>query len=417
MLKNLLNILSKKKLKISDRISDIKFIFPVKKLFSSFNNYSLKSEIRYVGGCVRKSILKEKIDDIDLATNLTPHEVQKCLTKNKIKYLNTGEKFGTITAIIDKYKFEITSLRKDIKNDGRHPIVEYTNNWREDAERRDFTFNSIYSNIGGDIFDPFDGKEDLLKGKVKFIGEPSLRIKEDYLRILRYIRFFLNHSTNMHDPKVVKAIRENIAGIKKISKERLIDELKKILLSKGFIKINQDSFSKEIIELIFPQIQNFNICNPELIKLIEKKDFILIISLLIINHSDNAIYFLHKYNFSKEDHSRIIFLNGIFGKKVNRNFFEKINLMKIFYKKGRKSVIDIISFKLIQKNDDKLKNLIPFFENVEKPEFPIKAELLLSNYKFKEGKILGKKIRELEMFWLNNNFQISKSQIEKIINN
>ena len=110
-------------------------------------------------------------------------------------------------------------------------------------------------------------------------------------------------------------------------------------------------------------------------------------------------------------------LNGIFGKKVNRNFFEKINLMKIFYKKGRKSVIDIISFKLIQKNDDKLKNLIPFFENVEKPEFPIKAELLLSNYKFKEGKILGKKIRELEMFWLNNNFQISKSQIEKIINN
>ena len=222
MLNNLLNIFSRNKKNTSNQILNIQNTYPSEQLFLAVNDYSKNSEIRYVGGCVRKSILNEKIDDVDLSTNLDPIQLEDCLKKNNIKYLSTGKKFGTLTALVNGFKFEITSLRKDIITDGRHAKVEYTNNWKEDAERRDFTFNSIYANINGEIFDPFNGKNHLRSGKIFFIGDPDKRIKEDYLRILRYIRFFLNYSNHPHDKNVTKAIKQNIEGIKKISKELIM---------------------------------------------------------------------------------------------------------------------------------------------------------------------------------------------------
>ena len=120
---------------------------PVKKIFDSMNNFSLSSEIRYVGGCVRKIIQKEKVDDIDLATNLNPYQVTEILENNNISYYESGIEHGTITAIIEDYKFEITSLREDVKTDGRHAVVKFSTDWKKDASRRDFTINSIYSDI------------------------------------------------------------------------------------------------------------------------------------------------------------------------------------------------------------------------------------------------------------------------------
>ena len=163
---------------------------PASQIFEAINSYSSSSEIRYVGGCVRKIINKEKIDDIDLATNLEPKEICDALKKNQINYYETGIDHGTITALIDNYKFEITSLREDISTDGRHAQVRYSKDWKKDAARRDFTINSIYSDYDGNLFDPYKGKEDIEKGEINFIGNPDKRIQEDYLRILRYIRFF-----------------------------------------------------------------------------------------------------------------------------------------------------------------------------------------------------------------------------------
>ena len=197
------------------------------KIFEAINSYSSESEVRYVGGCIRKIISKEKIDDIDLATNLKPKQVCEALKNNNINYYESGIEHGTITAIEDKYKFEITTLRKDIYTDGRHAKVEFSNDWREDASRRDFTINSIYSDKDGNLFDPFDGKIDLEKGIVNFIGDTDKRIKEDYLRILRYLRFFLNYSKEPHNLETTKLLKINIDGISKLSKERLLDELKK----------------------------------------------------------------------------------------------------------------------------------------------------------------------------------------------
>ncbi len=201
----------------------------ISEIFKAISNYSESSEIRYVGGCVRKILNNENFDDIDLATNLKPIEVKECLQNNNIKFFETGIEHGTITAHIDGKNFEITSLRKDISTDGRHAIVEFTERWGEDALRRDFTINSIYADKEGNLFDPNDGVKDLEIGKIKFIGNAEKRIKEDYLRILRYLRFFLNYSNQEHKLEIKKVIKQNINGISKLSKERLIDELKKYL--------------------------------------------------------------------------------------------------------------------------------------------------------------------------------------------
>ena len=126
-------------------------------LFRAVESYSDESEIRYVGGCVRKILKNEKVNDIDLATNLNPEQIIQVCKKKNIKFYKTGLEHGTITAIINDYKFEITSLRKDIKTDGRHADVIFTNDWKEDASRRDFSINSIYSDAEGNLFDPFNG--------------------------------------------------------------------------------------------------------------------------------------------------------------------------------------------------------------------------------------------------------------------
>ena len=306
----------------------------VEKLFKVIEGFSDTSEIRYVGVCVRKILYSEEIDDIDLAVNLSPDQVSEILKKKNIKFYITGIDHGTITALIDKKKFEITSLRKDISTDGRHAKVEFLNNWYEDASRRDFTINSIYADIQGNLYDPFDGKKDIKNGEIRFIGEADKRIKEDYIRILRYVRFFLNYSKKKHDPNITKIIKKNLEGFHKISAERLLDEFKKLVNSKGFLKLTDDVFCFEIIKLIFPQFKNieiYNNLNNFAKKNINDLDFIFLISLMIIDGSDNAEYFIYKFNLSKKDQKRILFLNDFFSVINNNKTFSHKNLQKIFY--------------------------------------------------------------------------------------
>ena len=244
---------------ITKSIKDLTKDNRVYKIFDAINSFSEKSEIRYVGGCLRKIINKEEVDDIDLATNLNPIQVCEALKKKNISFHETGIKHGTITAIIEKKKFEITSLRKDVSTDGRHAIVKFSENWKEDALRRDFTINSIYSDSYGNLFDPFNGKKDIEDGIINFVGNPEKRIKEDYLRILRYIRFFLNYSKSPHNFETIKKIKMNLDGISKLSKERLLMELKKIINVEILEKLNNDKISLELILIIFPELKNLKI--------------------------------------------------------------------------------------------------------------------------------------------------------------
>ena len=389
----------------------------VSEIFKVISNYNESSEIRYVGGCVRKILNNEKIDDIDLATNLKPDEVKECLKKNNIDFFETGIEHGTITARINEKNFEITSLRKDISTDGRHAVVEFTNEWIKDALRRDFTINSIYADKEGNLFDPNDGVKDLENRQVRFIGDPEKRVKEDYLRILRYVRFFLNYSKKDHNLKVKKIIKQNINGISKLSKERLIDELKKLAISNGFINICEDHFCKEIVLIIFPQLKHIDILKKikkNYKNQIIKKDFIFLMSLLIVDETDNAEFFLYKFNLSNQDKSKIKFLKETYDKSHDKDFFSKKNLQKIFYFQGKSNLLDAIDFQLYRSNkkNSKLIELKKYFEKLEKPNFPIKAKIVMEKYNLKESKELGQKLKKLENLWVENNFSISEKEVE-----
>ena len=389
----------------------------IEKIFNAINTFSENSEIRYVGGCIRKIINKEEVDDIDLAVNLNPIEVCSALKKKNIKFYESGIEHGTITALINNNKFEITSLRKDVDTDGRHAKVLFSKVWHEDALRRDFSINSIYADKEGNLFDPFNGKKDLVNGKILFIGDAEKRIKEDYLRILRYIRFFLNYSKQEHNPQVIKIIKRNVNGLSRISSERLLDEFKKLVQSEGFLKLVKDNICLEIITLIFPQLKNINIfknLNTFTKKNIFKVDFIFLLSVMIIDGTDNVNYFIYKFNISKKDQKRLLFLNDFYLQKITT-----VNLNKILYFNGREAVMDIIYFKIFKskKVDNNLLTMIKIFEEKEIPIMPVGAIMLMKKYNIPEGKKLGNKLKKIEELWVNNNFEINEKEVQKIINN
>ena len=415
-----------KKIKILKKVKFLLFPFynrlEIKKIFQIFEKDQPKNKrvAMFVGGCVRKHLLKEEVDDIDIATIFNPNEIKKKFSNTDVKVVETGIEHGTITAIIDNYKYEITSLRKDVTTDGRHAKVEFSLDWKEDAARRDFSINSIYSDEKGNLFDPNNGKKDLEDGTINFIGDIENRIKEDYLRVLRYIRFFLNYSNQKHNPKTIKIIKRNISGISKLSSERLLDEFKKLTKSIGFIKLFSDKNSLEIIEIIFPQLKNLakfkelnSYANDNLFKI----DFIFLLSLMIIDGTDNTEYFLYKFNVSKKDQKRLKLINHFYKEKVNiKNFTEK-NFNKFFYFNGKQAVIDIINFRLFmsKKVEKKLIKLMENYKNKVIPSMPIGANILMTKYNIPEGKILGNKLKMIEEIWVKNSFNISEKQIQKIV--
>ena len=405
---------------ISQNLINLTTQTPAKRIFEALNTYSESSEARYVGGCVRKIIKREIVDDIDLATNLVPSEVCDALKKQNINFYETGIQHGTITAIIDDHKYEITSLRKDVSTDGRHAKVEFSSDWKEDAARRDFSINSIYSDKDGNLFDPYNGKKDLESGNINFIGDSENRIKEDYLRILRYVRFFINYSNQSHDLNIIKKIKKNIGGISKLSSERLLDEFKKLTKSNAFLKIFNDKISLELIEIIFPQLknlENFKKLNSHAIDNLAKVDFIFLLSLLIVDGSDNTDYFLYKFNISKKDQKRLKSINFFYKENVSIKNFNEKNFNKIFYYNGKQTVIDIINYKLFtsSKVEKKLLKLLETYKNKVIPTLPIDASTLMTKYNIAEGKMLGKKLKLIEETWVQNSFQISEKQIQKII--
>ena len=404
------------------KFENLKKKYEIKKIFNIFSNDLNNCQIRFIGGCVRKALSNENVDDIDLAVDLTPEEVKLILKNNNIKFFETGIEHGTITAKINNEKFEITSLRRDIKSYGRHADVEFTKKWYEDAARRDFSINCIYADLEGNLYDPFEGKKDLKNGKVKFIGNAENRIREDYLRVLRYIRFFLDYSNQPHDLDIQKKILKNISGINKISKERLLSELEKIFRSKNIFKINDDEFLKKILHLVFPELKNIHLLeklNDQALEILQSKDFLFWLSILIIDETDNTDYFLYKYKLSNNDKKRIKFLYQNYPKLSDNNFFSEKNFHKLVYYNDKSLVIDLIDFKICVSKKDitkmiKLKNSII---ETNKPIFPIKAKNLIEEYNLKEGKELGTKLKKIEDIWVQNNFKITNQEVNRIINN
>lgn len=185
---------------------------------------------RYVGGAVRDDLLGLPVSDIDLATRIPPLEVIERLEKAKIKAVPTGIDHGTVTAVSDGHPFEITTLRRDVSTDGRRATVAFTDDWKEDAARRDFTINALSADpITGELFDYFGGLDDLEHRHIRFIGDPLQRIAEDHLRILRFFRFHARFDAGEPDAAALDACAARANDLMALSRERIADELLKLL--------------------------------------------------------------------------------------------------------------------------------------------------------------------------------------------
>jgi poly(A) polymerase len=186
-------------------------------------------EARVVGGAVRDAVAGRKVADVDLATPRRPEDVVAALRDAGLKSAPTGLDHGTVTAISDHRGFEVTTLRHDVETDGRHAVVAFTDDFAADAARRDFTINAMSMTADGAVFDYFSGISDLRAGRVRFVGDPATRIAEDFLRILRFFRFFARYAAGQPDTAAIAAIRAGVPGIARLSAERVWGELKRIL--------------------------------------------------------------------------------------------------------------------------------------------------------------------------------------------
>ena len=402
-------------------LRDLKNLEEVKSIFLVLENQDKGNKLMFVGGCVRKLLKKELVNDIDIATNLSPDELKNILRENNINFIETGITHGTITVVINKIKFEITTLRKDVSTDGRHANVEFISDWEEDAKRRDFTINAIYSDLKGEIYDPLGGLKDLENKIVKFIGDPNERIREDYLRILRYFRFYTQYNNHQHDIKIVQAIKKGLNGIRKISKERILDEFSKILNLKNFYELFNNEFSCSVILTIFPQLKHydrFRAIQSIPNKIINRLNVPLILSILLIDNSDNCEFFLFKFKFSNQDKKKILFLLNKF-KKINvKELLDEKKLVKLAYLGNAAEIIDLLVFlTFVSKEIDvnTAEKRISFLDKLRLPVFPITADYLKLKYNFFESKELGFALKKLEQSWIDNDFIIDKNDIKTIL--
>ena len=210
---------------------------------------------RYVGGAVRDDLLDLPVSDIDLATRLQPDEVIDRLQKARIKAVPTGIDHGTVTAVSDGHPFEITTLRRDVSTDGRRAVVAYTDDWKEDAARRDFTINALSADpVSGEIFDYFGGLDDLQTRHIRFIGEPLQRIAEDHLRILRFFRFHARFGGGEPDAPALEACSQRANDLMALSRERVADELLKLLAVADPSPTVAIMLDREILKPVLPEI-------------------------------------------------------------------------------------------------------------------------------------------------------------------
>lgn len=211
---------------------------------------------RFVGGCVRNTLMARAVDDIDIATQLAPEDTLSALEKAGIRAIPTGIEHGTVTAVIGGEPFEITSLRRDVETDGRRAVVAFTEDWTEDAHRRDFRLNALYAAPDGELFDPVGGGyDDALAGRVIFIGDADERLREDYLRILRFFRFNAWYGAGI-DAEGLAACERQRDGLAKIARERIWKELKKLLAAPVPRVAIEAMGESGVLEAVLPEHQN-----------------------------------------------------------------------------------------------------------------------------------------------------------------
>jgi len=359
---------------------------------------------RLVGGCVRDVVLGKEHSDIDIATSLLPNQVLEILKKKDIKVIPTGLKHGTVTAVIKDKHYEITTLRKDVETDGRHAVVEFTNSWKEDAARRDFTVNAMSMDLDGKIYDYFDGLKDLEKKLVKFVGDPEKRIEEDYLRILRYFRFISYFGDAEIHKASLRACGNLAKGLGKISGERLHLEMFKILSSTFSLNAIRLMAKLKILDLInMPNIPdnipNYNLSTNPIINLA--------ILLRLSGYKKGEVSKLAlRWRFSKKEK----FLLEALVSLADFSLKSPVNVQKRFiYKLGKDLYLDSINMLNIESPLEVYIEFAELAKSWQMPEFKINGENVMKmGY---NGPQVGKILNKLHQMWIESDFELSMEEL------
>ena len=398
---------------IRDNYLNIKTLIKNRKIMRLFKVVTKHGGVlRFVGGAVRDALKGIEGSDLDFATDLSPDELVEACNEEGLKTIAIGIKYGTVGVIIDEQILEITSLRKDIKTDGRHAEVEFTDNWEADASRRDLTINAVYADENGNVFDYYNGIEDLESGKVKFIGSADKRIKEDFLRILRFFRFYSMFGIGEPDKKALKACAENNENLKTLPMERIREELFKLLLTPQAVKTIKVMQDNNILSYVMPDgrfLENLDYMK----KLFNGKDLASkhLLYLFILYQPDEAMAenMAVRLKFSKKEKQKFLKWATI---NINLKDFTNKNLLKLLaYEHGKDFCLEqfLLSAARSQETLPDFWNLYEQIENMEVPIFPIKGKDLLQEGLVSEQ--IGKRLKYLEQKWLESDFTLNKDEL------
>ena len=391
-LKQVLNIKSKNYLKI------IKFLTRA------------GAQVRLVGGVVRDTLLERTIKDIDMATDFTPLQVTEALEAHGVKVIPTGIKFGTVSAIMNKEVFEITTLRKDLSCDGRRAYVEYSNDFREDAQRRDFTINALsYCPIKQEIYDYFGGIDDLNNHKVVFIGNADERIREDYLRILRFFRFSCKYSKEINKDALEACVRFK-DKLHLLSGERIKHEMDIILSCERSPYVLATMYDSGITQAIFPVTiydQSLHLKAINVAKLFNIPLDLNVMYAILFNVS------LKKLLELKFSRSSALVVTKLLQLKKSLDKESVATLLKTIWLE-EKSFTGYFVFTAALLDDNKIVyDLFARWKNREIPKFPINGnDLIKLGY---AGKKLGSLIKNLKHKWIQSDFALNKEELINLV--
>ena len=381
-------------------------------LHELFNILNTHGEARLVGGCVRDMLMGYNVKDIDIAINLEPHIVQKILEEQQIRCIPTGIKFGTITALMDETSFQITSLRQDLRCDGRHATVSFSTDWEEDAKRRDFTFNALYTDLDGTIYDYHHGLSDLEQKRVRFIGEPEQRIEEDYLRILRYFRFLSYIGIHQIDIPSLVATQTLAENLSLISGERIQSEM---------LTLFGNKFAKDAFVLLCTHGIHHHLGMPALqvnlleqLNMIQNEPLINLAAILKINKAtqEQISSLSRRWRLSTKDRNLLQHLclsENIFNTEQPIALHKQncYRLGKGLYEKH--ALIYLVMHKYDQQTYDQTMSILNTLRQWIEPHFPISGEDLLAIGLI--GEQVGEALRYMEDQWVASDFALTKEQL------
>ena len=364
---------------------------------------------RFVGGCVRNALLRQPIDDIDIATTLTPDQVTEALEAAGIKVVPTGVDHGTVTAVVAGKSFEITTLRKDVSTDGRRAVVAFTQDWSEDAVRRDFRLNALYADATGRIFDPTgQGVADALAGRIVFVGDPMTRIREDYLRILRFFRFQAWYGKGEPDAAALAACKALKGILSGRAAERTQKELLKLLAADDPRASLRLMAATGILGAVMPQVKALTrferLVEIETEQLFEN-DPELRLAAMIPDDPKVAQDVAERLRLSNALKDRLIAAAGREPRVVS--WMSPRETRRAVYAIGVRAFVDRVKLAWAASDRDaaapRWRALIPLAESWTGPPCPLTGEEVIAAG-VPKGPMVGQVLKEVEAWWIDLDF-------------